>query len=893
MAPYRWIVVLTLTATLALAGPAAAEPESGTLRAKLPDGSTLEMPLRSTIYRVEISGTHAHVELRQVYENTADVRLEAVYAFPMPSDAAVHTMFFRIGDRVVHGVVKEREEAKRTYEEAKAEGRTAALLEQERDNLFTQSLANIPPKERIVVLLRWVHEVPYEAGVHELALPTTVGPRYVPGEPVPAAWDSGRGEAPDTDRVPDASRITPPTLAPGARSGRDLAVVVRLLAGVRPGDVSSPTHAVRVEREGDGAVARIRPEDAIPNRDFVLRYRVADEHSGVRFRLAAHRKGAEGFAALSFQPPADVAADEVPPRELVFVLDCSGSMSGDPLDKARAVVERALSGARPGDTFQIVRFSDRASGLGTMPLPVTAANISRGMEYLHGLHGGGGTEMLSGIRAALATPSDRGRLRIVMFLTDGYIGNETEIMAEVQRQLGQTRIFAFGVGSSVNRYLLDRLAEVGRGAVEYVLPGDDTEAAVDRFYRRIHAPVLTDISVDWGRLSAEDTLPRPIPDLFVGQPLVLVTRYAEPGKGRVRIRGRLAGKPFEQVVPVHLPAESDAHPALPVLWARREVHRLSLLDPEQPAPETYDRIVELGVHFGIATQHTSFVAVERRIRTGVDLPLTTVLIPNEMPEGVTFESVLADPNEQSASVLPNRVKPGDPEVRVLAPPGSRVVVRLPWGEEKEALPAEGRGGLYLTRFLVPIDAADGTYHAEIEVRRPDGEVEQRRARFTVDTTPPVVMALAGRSGVTPGETVTLRLKPTVDLLHLAGDLLEGTPLSDLVEHLKSETDVKDVVVLGPAGEEIRARQEQGPAGFYVAEVTVPADTPPGALVLDVAATDLAGNVGRTQVSLRVAEPGGVPLLAGLAGGGGLLLLTFLLGLGLALAAWERRQARGR
>ena len=876
--------------TLAAAGGAAAAPEPGALRARLPSGATLELPLRTTAYRVEVSGTWAHVELRQVYENTSASRLEAVYSLPMPADAAVHAMFFRIGDRIVHGVVKEREEARRTYEEAKDEGRTAALLEQERDNLFTQSLANVPPGERVVVMLRWVQEVPYDEGVHELVLPTTVGPRYVPGEPVPPAWDSGLGLLPDTDRVPDASRISHPTLAPGQRSGRDLAVAVRLLAGVSPGDVSSPSHAISVEREGGGALARLSPEDGIPNRDFVLRYRVADATPGVRFRLAAQRTGEGGFAALTLQPPATVAAADVPPRELVFVLDCSGSMSGDPMDKARAVVERALSGARPGDTFQIVRFSDQASGLGPAPLPVTAASVARGMEYLQTLHGGGGTEMLSGIRAALGSPGDRGRLRIVMFLTDGYIGNETEILAEVQRRIGPARLFSFGVGSSVNRYLLDRLAEVGRGAVEYVLPGDDTEAAVDRFYRRIDAPVLTDVRIDWGGLAIEDPLPRPVPDLFAGQPLVLVTRYVRPGKGVVRVRGLLGGKPFERGIPVHLPEKIGENPALPVVWARREVHRLSLLDPAQPSPDTHERIVALGVRYGLATQYTSFVAVERRLRADLGLPLATVLIPNEMPDGVTFDSLLEGPAD--ASVLPNRVKPGDPEVRVAAPPGSRVVVRLPWGEEKEAVPESGHGGVYATRFLVPLDAADGTYHAEIEVRTPDGELRIRRARFTVDTTPPVVIALAEPRSAAPGETVRLRLKPTADLLRVARDILGGASPSEVVERLKSETDVREIALLGPDGEEILARQEPGVTGFYIAEVTGPADAAPGVLTLEVAASDLAGNVGRSRLDLEITGPVPGPSLAGLAPGGGALLLLLLAALTIALAAWERR-VRGR
>jgi Ca-activated chloride channel family protein len=867
----------------ALAGPS---DTAGRLRGRSADGkSVVDFPLQRTSVRAEVSGTMAHVEVQQVYLNPSSVKLEAVYAFPLPVDAAVHAMSFRIGRRLVYGVVKEREEARQIYEVAKREGKVAALLDEERDNLFTQSLANVPPGEKVVVTLRYVHELAYEHGTMELTFPTTVGPRYIPGAAIPPAHDSGRGWSPDTDRVPDGSRVSPPVVPPGFRSGHDLSLIVRILSDVDVFRVSSPTHRVLKEREGNGVLARIAADDAIPNKDFVLRWQVARERVG--FEVAAHKTDGEGFVSLTFQPPRAPTDEQVAPRELVFVLDCSGSMGGDPMERSKAVVRRALLGARPGDTFQIIRFSEAASGLGPKALPATEANIERALEHLDGLSGWGGTDMVEGVRAALGAPPDPQRLRIVMFLTDGYIGNEGEILAEVRRLLGEARLFSLGVGSSVNRFLLERLALVGRGAVSYALPNEAVEPTVERFYRRIDAPVLTDVRVEWLGVDVLDPVPNRLPDLFAGQPLVVVGRYQSPGKGFARVSGRLGGRPFERSVPIRLPARSTDHKALKVLWARREVARLSMLDPEEPSPDVHERIVDIGTRYQIATRYTSFVAVEQRIRADLSLPLHTVLVPNEMPAGVSFASIFATARP-TPTVTPSRVKPGDPEVRVTAEPGSTVVVRLPWGPSREAIALPKEPGVFVTRFLVPATAPDGSYEARIEIMAPGGEIERRSAPFTVDTSPPILMAIGQPVEVAPGGRVTVRLKPTVDVVSLAAALLDGRSAHSLVADLKSEADVRRVWILTSEGEEVEALPAGDAMGFYTASFRVPAEALPGELELDVAAVDLAGNVGRSKIRLRVLAPGRGPWSA--AEGTTLLLVLGLLLLASGLWALRRRRA---
>ncbi|MGH9797389.1 MAG: VWA domain-containing protein, partial [Candidatus Polarisedimenticolia bacterium] len=413
-------------------------------------------------------------------------------------------------------------------------------------------------------------------------------------------------------------------------------------AGVPIRDLASPSHRVRTMAAGGGRWRAVLggEERAALDRDFRLTWRLggAVPEIGVLSWRDPSGGSEAGVVTVIVQPPADPRDEEATPREVVFVLDCSGSMSGAPLAAAKEVVRQALRAIRPEDTFQIIRFSDHASGLGDLPLAPTPANIQSALRHLEGLRGEGGTEMISGIRAALGFPPDPRRLRIVAFLTDGYIGNEREILSEVRRRLGGARLFSFGIGSSVNRYLLESLAEEGRGAAAFLEPRERPDDLVERFVARIATPVLTDIRVGWEGIEVEEVEPERPADLFAGQPLLLHARYLQPGRGHVVIEGRRAGRLERLRHPVVLPERAAGNEALARLWARARIHRLDRDQHDGERPDIKEAIARLGLLHRLVTAYTSLVAIDSRVSNATG-EATRVEVPVEMPSGVEYEGI--------------------------------------------------------------------------------------------------------------------------------------------------------------------------------------------------------------------------------------------------------------
>jgi len=595
-------------------------------------------PLKHTAVDARISGFLARVTVTQQFENSSPDKIEAVYVFPLPESAAVDQMTMKIGDRTVKGKIKRREEARAIYEAAKARGNLASLLDQERPNIFTQSVANIPPGARVEVTISYVEMLKYEEGRYEFSFPMVVGPRYIPGTP---AGRSGGGWASDTNQVPDASRITPPVVKPGTRAGHDISLRVTIDAGLALKRIRSKTHEVDVERKGaTRAVIRLRDKSVLPNKDFILAYDVAG--SEIQDAVLTHRGRQGGFFTLILQPPERVTVEDVTPKELVFVIDTSGSMSGFPIEKAKEVIRLALNGLYPRDTFNLITFAGDTHLLFPEPVPATGENIRKARRFLASRRGGGGTEMMKAIRAALAPSDKQEHIRIVSFLTDGYVGNDMAILGEVQKH-PNARIFSFGIGSSVNRFLLDKLAEEGRGEVEYVGLNEDGSAAARRFHERIRNPLLTDISIDWGGLPVTDICPKRIPDLFGAKPVIVTGRYTGPAHGIIRLRGKMSGREVIRPVTVDLPAEETAHDVLATLWARNRVDELMAEDWQgmqqgRPRPEIREAITQLGLTYRLMTQFTSFVAVEETVVTEGGVP-RRIDVPVEMPEGVSYEGI--------------------------------------------------------------------------------------------------------------------------------------------------------------------------------------------------------------------------------------------------------------
>jgi Ca-activated chloride channel family protein len=627
-----WLILALLAVAFLPARADQPGPTGGELRVLTPGGSIEQCPLKHTGVVAEITGNVAQVEVTQTFQNPYDRKIEAVYVFPLPDRAAVNDMEIRVGDRAIKGLIKRREEARAVYEAARQAGHIAALLDQERPNIFTQSVANILPGSEVVVTIRYFETVPYSSGSYEFSFPMVVGPRFIPGEPTAMGE---RGRSPDTTEVPDASRITPPGLRPERRTGHDISLEVRLDAGATARDLTSPSHRVEIKSNGRGGdIIRLQGEDSIPNRDFVLRYRV--DGDAPNLIVLPHRGEGDGYFLVLIQPEAQPSSTDISPKEMIFVVDCSGSMSDEPIEKVKEAMRYALQGLDPRDTFQIVRFSNQAETFEPAPVPATPGNIQRALRYVASLSGDGGTIMLEGVKAALAYPEDPQHLRIVSFMTDGFIGNEEAILAYMAKHLGGARLFSFGVGTSVNRYLLDKMADFGRGAVEYVLPADDSGQAIRRFYDRIRSPYLTDIQIDWAGLAVTQMHPREIPDLFLGQPVTVSGRYGQPGKAEVTLRARLGGKPYEQRFTVTLPARQDDGEAIATLWARAHIEDLSDRLIVSPGPALIEEITRVALAHRLVSKYTSFVAVEEHIDTGPG-ESTLVEVPVCTPQGVSYD----------------------------------------------------------------------------------------------------------------------------------------------------------------------------------------------------------------------------------------------------------------
>jgi hypothetical protein len=833
--------------------------DGGVLEAMDAEGNPLgACPLRRTNVEVEITGPFARTVVEQTYVNPHPRTIEAVYTFPLSNRAAVDRMTMIVrgasGEKIVEGEVKESAVARAIYEEARESGYVASLLEQERPNIFTQSVANIEPGATVKIRIATIEMVERKDGVSQYSFPMTVGPRYIPGKSalssqampkLPAGWsvregivlrgpakievdpaapiagarlermlleaipvragDSaaidatlahaegiqflaryangsaergmfspataigeingrfffvtsasqasalGTGFAQPTDQVPDASKITPMPTRPEVRAGHDISVKVTIDAGgAAIGAIESVQHAVAVEdaRAGSGAAARrvisLVDQKTIPNRDFMLRWQAGA--TGVEPSFFAHTSSSSdadakgGFFALMLEPPARVGPSEIRPRELVFVLDVSGSMNGFPIEKSKELARKAIARMRPNDTFNIITFAGNTAVLWPEPKPATAENIAVADQFIAGTSGGGGTEMMTAINAALVQPGRSGvdaaqllelpadgrsltvavpagalavdgarwkidagtaadgtrksvlaeisvilpenpkrlavlldgawttkdgervfvartarfedadaRTRFVFFLTDGYIGNDQAVVQAVRDNARASRVFSFGIGSSVNRFLLDEMARAGRGVSEVVTLAEEADAVVDRLVRRIDAPVLTDLEIAVEpALGIRELLPagERLPDLYDVEPLVLLGRFDRAARGSITLRGRTGAGPWERTVSVELPEREAQHDVVPTLWARAKVDEILLPKLAAVESETLDAttrraVIRLGEAFHITTPFTSFVAVEKsRIVVGGKPML--VAVPVELPSGTNWNGFFGE-----------------------------------------------------------------------------------------------------------------------------------------------------------------------------------------------------------------------------------------------------------
>jgi Ca-activated chloride channel homolog len=573
------------------------------------------LPLKTTRVDVKVNGVIADVRVTQVYRNAGSVPLEARYVFPASARAAVYAMRMRIGERAVDAEIRERQAARRDYEAAKREGRNASLLEQQRANVFSMAIANVMPGDEIAVDLFYTESLVPTDGTYRFVFPTVVGPRY--------------NGAPGRESHQAEGWVAQPTLRAGQPAKHTVAVNVEVNAPLPVQAIGSPSHPLGVDGLGSRTARGALPAAAEhANRDFVLEYRLAGRE--IASGVLVHEGRDENFFLAMIEPPERVPSSAVVPREYVFVLDVSGSMHGFPVETAKTLLRGLVGNLRETDTFNIIPFAGGHALFAPRSVPATRANVDAAVRFINGQRGNGSTELLAALRGAFAMPSDEQRARSFVVITDGYVTIEKEAMDMIRANLGQANVFAFGIGSSVNRFLIEGLARAGRGEAFVVLNEREATVEADRFRAYIESPVLTRIAVD-----AYDVDPPQVPDLFAQRPLVISGKFRGPASGAIEVRGTTATGSFFQSVDMaggRLPAADTK--ALAILWARGRI--ATLCDYQKIAPDSavQNEITALGLKYRLLTDYTSFIAVDKIVRNPEGTQ-TTVDQPQPLPQGVS------------------------------------------------------------------------------------------------------------------------------------------------------------------------------------------------------------------------------------------------------------------
>jgi Ca-activated chloride channel homolog len=636
----------------------------GALRIIQPDGTLVECPLRHTDVQADISGFIGRVKVTQTFHNPTREKIEALYVFPLPHESAVDDMTMTVGDRKIVGLIKRRAEARNIYEQALAAGQTAALLEQERPNIFTQSVGNIEPDQDVKIEISYVDVLRYDVGTYEFHFPMVVGPRYNPGAPIGEPGETPielQGKVsppqPNTNRVPDAARISPPVLKPGMRNGHDVSLSVRLDAGVPIQNLKSTNHRSSISHDkANQAEITLAADDNIPNKDFVLRYDVVGDKP--QMALLSHtgeysgdaKSLGNGYFMLMIQPKEDERLTKSPPREVVFLVDVSGSMSGQPIAKAAECLREMAKLCRPDkDTFQVISFNSGTEKLFEKPVPATNENVQKAVNSSLAMQGGGGTEMLKGVQAAIDEPLDPQRVRIIVMLTDGYIGNEAEIIEHVGKHCGdQVRFWCVGIGQSPNMFLVDGVAKQGGGMGKKLGLNDDANSMAQEVMTRIQRAQLANIKIDWGGLIVAETYPVKIPELWAGRPVMIYGRYRDGGNATIQVSGKVEGEAVSWPLKVELPKQETVHDVLAKVWARQKIEDLMQQSYYGGSPAVEEMVTAIALDYKLMSQYTSFVAVDAKNSAAANEPAQRprqMLVPVPLPEGTRWEGFFGNGNE--------------------------------------------------------------------------------------------------------------------------------------------------------------------------------------------------------------------------------------------------------
>ena len=621
-------------ATLAPATPT--RVTEGTLLVRGDNGAAVPAPLLETDVDLRVTGPIARAIVRQRFVNPTAQWIEGVYVFPLPEDAAVDHLRLHVGDRVLEGVIQERGQAKATYEQAKRQGRRTGLVEQERPNIFTTSVANIAPGADIGVEIEYQQTLRWDSGHYRLRFPMVVGPRYIPGAPIATPPDA-TGWAPNTDAVPDASRITPPVIHPSNGPINPVTLRVMLAPGAPLVRLESSSHAIHATPERDGTYRIELATGPVPaDRDFEL---VWEPAAGAIPAAAIFTEGRDDgvYALLVMTPPAASSlAERRAPREVVFVIDNSGSMAGASIEQAKAALQLALARLAPTDTFNVIRFNHTMDELFDAPRPATRDHLALAAQWVQQLRATGGTEMRLPLQRALETGEGDGRLRQVVFLTDGGVGNEEELFAIIRRSLGDRRLFTVGIGSAPNSHFMREAARHGRGTFTYIGAVSEVQDKMTALFRKLEAPALTDVRLELPGITGADVLPDPVPDLYIGEPVVVAFRAGTLPPHAI-VRGRFGTTTWEQQVDFQRAGE---HAGLATHWARAKIG--VLLDARRGGADdegVRHAVIQLALAHHLVSPYTSLVAVDVTPVRPAGAALQTHAMPTNLPHGWDYNAV--------------------------------------------------------------------------------------------------------------------------------------------------------------------------------------------------------------------------------------------------------------
>jgi Ca-activated chloride channel homolog len=640
-----WLWVLALAVVLVIGPePATADElkpgdmQTGSLLLRMENGYTSATRLNTDV-DMDISGLVARVKVRQSFRNTSKHWVEGVYVFPLPDKAAVDRMRLHIGERFIEGEIQEKEHAKKTYEKAKAAGKKASLVEQQRANLFTTSVANIAPGELVVVEIEYLEDVRYEKGQFSIRFPMTLTPRYISGNALPDRI--GSGWAPDTDRVPDASAITPPQVAQSA--AHQLSLKANVNAGMPLEIIASRYHPVSISERKNRYTVSLRSGTVAMDHDFELVWRPISSAAPRAMSFTETIDGKPYFLLMVMPPDQEKLPAGSIPRETILIIDTSGSMHGVSIQQAKRAVQLALKGLKPADQFNIIEFNSVTRSLFRQSQAVNPSTIAEASAFVERLQAGGGTEMRPALSLALDSPPSEAHLRQVVFITDGSVGYEDELFSMIEDRLGAARLFTVGIGSAPNSWFMRKAAEAGRGSYTFISALHEVQERMDSLFQKLEQPQVTNIEVQWPSSVVTDSFPAVVPDLYLGEPVTV--KVEASGKFRrndtILVSGNSVGGAWTAEVPVKSGPDS---PGVAALWARARIGELMDVERRHTDPaEIRSRIVETALAHHLVSKYTSLVAVDKTPARPTNESLNSEQVPNLMPYGQSTNAIFGFP----------------------------------------------------------------------------------------------------------------------------------------------------------------------------------------------------------------------------------------------------------